>query len=148
MIRFEIIHKKFILRNLRLKKRWIESIAKTEKKKIEDLSVILCDDDFLLDINRKYLNHHYYTDTITFDYSDTNSIFGDIYISIDRVFENSDNFLVLPEEELLRVIAHGTLHLCGYTDDDPDMKKIMTSKEDYYINKYKEYQADTNPTTG
>ena len=109
---------------------WIERVIESENKKLEEISYIFCDDDYLLDINMKYLDHDTYTDIISFDYSVGNILQGDIYISIDRVEENSREFNVSFEEELRRVIIHGVLHLCGYKDKTEEESALMGLKEE------------------
>lgn len=112
---------------------WIESIAKQESKTINYITFIFCSDDYLLDINIKYLNHDYYTDIITFPYKEGDDIESDIYISVDRVKENAEEFDESFENELLRVMAHGVLHLMGYGDKTPEMSAIMRAKENECI---------------
>jgi probable rRNA maturation factor len=115
---------------------FIEGIFKKEKKKLQELNYILCSDDCLLKINQVYLNHNYYTDIITFDLSETAGIVGEVYISIDRLKENAKAFNNSCSTELMRLLFHGTLHLCGYKDKTPKEKNQMREKEDYYINQY------------
>lgn len=98
-------------------------------KKCGDISYIFCSDEKILEINREYLDHDYYTDIITFDYTEKNRISGDIFISIDTVKSNADEFKVSYEEELHRIIIHGILHLCGINDKGPGEREIMTQKE-------------------
>ena len=112
---------------------WLVSVCKTEGKTLAEISIILCSDDYLLEVNRKHLNHDYYTDVITFDYSESPHVSGDIFISIDRVRENAGSFGVEMVDELHRIIVHGTLHLLGYTDKTSSSKEEMTSKEDFYL---------------
>jgi rRNA maturation RNase YbeY len=112
---------------------WLVSVCKKEGKTLAEISIILCSDDYLLEVNRKHLNHDYYTDVITFDYSESPHVSGDIIISIDRVQENADSFGVEMVDELHRIIVHGTLHLLGYTDKTSSSKEEMTSKEDFYL---------------
>jgi probable rRNA maturation factor len=113
---------------------WIASAIKKEKKKLGPVNFIICSDKYLLKLNNEYLEHDYYTDIITFDNSDIkNTISGDIFISIDRVRDNAKTFSKSLKNELHRVIIHGILHLIGYNDKSPQQKKIMTSKEDYYL---------------
>lgn len=112
---------------------WINKLVKTEYKTIENLNFIFCSDKYLLNINKEYLNHDYYTDIITFDYCNENIISGDIFISIDRVKENSKKFNVDFLEELNRVIAHGVLHLMGYKDKKSNEKLEMTKMEDFAL---------------
>ena len=94
-------------------KRWLAELAKSHGKKLGDVNYIFCDDDYLLQLNLQYLQHDTLTDIITFDYVEGTRLNGDIYISVERVRENAGIFGVTFEEELLRVIAHGLLHLCG-----------------------------------
>ncbi|WP_350293360.1 rRNA maturation RNase YbeY [uncultured Croceitalea sp.] len=108
---------------------WINKLITSQGSFLGNLSYIFCDDAFLLDINLKYLNHDTLTDIITFDYSEDNTISGDIFISIERVNENATKFKVDFEEELLRVMSHGILHLLGYNDKTDDDKDLMRKKE-------------------
>jgi rRNA maturation RNase YbeY len=112
----------------------IKNLIKMENKKAGDLCFIFCTDDFLLDINKKHLNHDYYTDVITFDYTVNDVISGDIFISLQRVEENAGKFGVSFAHELSRIIYHGLLHLCGYNDQSNDEKRAMSEKEDFYLN--------------
>jgi rRNA maturation RNase YbeY len=112
---------------------WLSNVAFSENKNIDTISVIFCSDDYLLSVNKEYLNHDYYTDIITFDYSVDTEISGDLFISIDRVNENSTEFKVPFLNELHRVLVHGVLHLCGYGDKSPDEETLMRSKEDFYL---------------
>ncbi|MGM1054698.1 MAG: rRNA maturation RNase YbeY [Bacteroidota bacterium] len=109
---------------------WIQRVIESEGKKLEEISYIFCDDDYLLDINIKYLDHDTYTDIISFDYSVGNTLQGDIYISTERVEENAREFNVSFEEELRRVIIHGVLHLCGYKDKSDEESTLMRLKEE------------------
>lgn len=117
-------------------KRYIESIFKKEGKKLEFLNCIFCTDKTLLEINRKYLQHDFFTDVITFDLSDKVAVRAEIYISIDRVRENSRKLYVSFKSELHRVFFHGVLHLCGYKDKTKAEKVKIRTKEDHYLNKY------------
>lgn len=112
---------------------WLTSVCQEEGKTLAEISVIFCSDDYLLDVNRKHLDHDYYTDVITFDYSEGNDVSGDIFISIDRVAENAESFEVHKLDEAYRIIVHGMLHLLGYTDKDINAKEQMTAKEDFYL---------------
>lgn len=114
-------------------KNWISSAVSNEGYRCGDLNIIFCSDTYLLKINQQYLEHDYYTDVITFDYSEEGIISGDIFISVDRVRENSYIYKVSFNEELNRVIIHGVLHLLGYGDKDAHLKKIMTEKENFYL---------------
>lgn len=108
---------------------WYSKVANQEEKDLGDLTIIFCSDDYLLEVNREHLDHDYYTDIITFDYSDFPIVSGDLFISVDRVKENATNFNVSFEHELHRVIIHGFLHLCGYFDKTIDDELLMRSKE-------------------
>ena len=114
---------------------WINSAICEENKKSGDLSFIFCSDDYLLSINQQYLEHDYYTDIITFDYVEGDLVSGDIFISVERVRENSKFFKVLFMNELFRIMIHGVLHLLEYKDKQAEQKKIMTEKENYYLDK-------------
>jgi len=108
---------------------------------MDSLAYIFCDDEYLLNINRRFLKHDYYTDIITFDLSEQVSyIVGEIYISIDRVNENAAIHRSAREQEINRVIFHGALHLCGYKDKTGKQKLIMKKKEDQYL---REFQRST-----
>lgn len=117
----------------RITSRWIKQVISIEEKRVGDISFIFCSDEYLLDVNRKYLNHDYYTDIITFDDVEGNVINGDIFISVDRVKENSIEFQTSFENEIHRIIIHGVLHLLGYKDKAKKDKKLMTEKEDWYL---------------
>ncbi len=112
---------------------WLFDVCLKEGKTLHEISIIFCSDDYLLEVNKNHLNHDYYTDVITFDYSEGRDVSGDIFISIDRVKENAQSFNDSTIDELHRIIAHGTLHLLGYTDKETPAKEQMTSKEDFYL---------------
>tara|TARA_R110002072_G_scaffold129589_2_gene268165 strand:+ start:63 stop:485 length:423 start_codon:yes stop_codon:yes gene_type:complete len=112
---------------------WLISVCQKEGKTLSEVSIILCSDDYLLEVNRKHLNHDYYTDVITFDYSEETAISGDVFISVDRVQENAQSVGADMVDELHRIIVHGILHLLGYTDKTSSTKEEMTSKEDFYL---------------
>ncbi|MDR3267154.1 MAG: rRNA maturation RNase YbeY [Tannerella sp.] len=111
----------------------IKKLIEIENKVAGDLCIIFCSDDFLLEINKKHLEHDYYTDVITFDYTVDETVAGDIFISVDRVNENAQEYGVPFNHELSRVIYHGVLHLCGYKDKSEEEAKIMREKEDFYL---------------
>jgi probable rRNA maturation factor len=114
--------------------RWIQKVVKAEKYSLENLNYIFCSDEYLRQINIEYLNHKTFTDIITFSTSDQQgTIEGDIFISIERVRENSEKFGQEFRDELHRVIVHGALHLLGYGDKTPDEKVRMRQKEDAYL---------------
>jgi len=115
--------------------RQIKQLINEEKKETGDISVIFCSDGYLLEMNKKHLNHDYFTDIITFNYVEDDVISGDLFISADRIRENAGKFNVTFHEELYRVILHGILHLVGYNDKTSDEKKVMKDKENYYLGK-------------
>ena len=117
------------LPQIRLTRKWIRSIAYKFNKEIGFVNFIFCSDNYLLDINRTYLHHNYYTDIITFPYKDE-PLESDIYISIDRVRDNARNFNVSFDTELRRVMAHGILHLCGFSDNSEKAQELMSEEED------------------
>lgn len=113
--------------------RWIKETIASEGKKLGDISFIFCSDAYLLEMNKQYLNHDYFTDIITFDYVENNVISGDIFISCDRVRENSLEFNTGFENELSRIIIHGVLHLLGFKDKTKSDKLLMKQKENFYL---------------
>jgi len=118
-------------------KTFLPSLFKKERKQLAELQYIFCSDDYLLDINKQYLNHNYYTDIITFDLSEPGQpINAEIYISVDRVRDNARSFGNTLKNELHRVIFHGALHLCGYKDKSQQDEKLMRKMEDQYLSLY------------
>ena len=113
--------------------RWIKEVAWLYEKKTGDITYIFCSDKRILEVNKQYLNHDYYTDIITFDYSEGQIISGDIFISLDTVKSNAFEFNVDFEKELNRIIIHGILHLCGQNDNTPELRIEMTDKENLAI---------------
>jgi rRNA maturation RNase YbeY len=109
---------------------WIKQVITDNRKKPGNITYIFCSDAEILRINQSYLSHDYYTDIITFDYSENDKIFGDLFISLETVKTNSEKFKTLFDEELRRVMIHGILHLCGYDDKSPENKIAMREKED------------------
>ena len=134
----------FETKNLKIKNKTkvrslIKSLCLKENKKLGFINCVFCSDEYLVEINKKYLKNDYYTDIITFDHKDSeDNVEGDLYISAERIKENAKNFRVTTEEELVRVIIHGVLHLIGYKDKSKKEKVIMTQKENKYISLYKE----------
>jgi rRNA maturation RNase YbeY len=124
---------RFKLPHPRITSRWIHSAVKAEKKKISAINFIFCSDRYLKEMNVEYLAHDTYTDVITFDYSDSSGLQGDVFISVDRVRENAQKFQSTLENELHRVMIHGVLHLLGYTDKTKAGKLLMRKKEDAYL---------------
>lgn len=123
----------FSLTQKLLHKRWLSAVAAHEGYRVGDINYIFCDDEYLLKLNLEYLHHDTLTDIITFDYVDGTTLHGDIYISIERVKENSVIFSVPFEQELHRVLSHGLFHLCGYKDKTDEEAAVMRQKEDFAI---------------
>jgi rRNA maturation RNase YbeY len=113
--------------------RWLRMVAGSEIRKIGDVSIIFCSDNYILDVNMRYLQHDYFTDIITFDYCESDRLSGDLFISVDSVRENALFYGTEFEDELNRVMVHGLLHLIGYDDHTEDEQKTMREKEDYYL---------------
>ncbi len=133
-ISFQVIDTEFVLPHLEETQKWILSTLTLENRQCSYIDFILCDDAYLLNINKEYLQHDYYTDIITFPLKD-DPIESNVFISIDRVRENAEFYKVDFEEELHRVIIHGVLHLIGYDDKSEDDKTKMRAKEDEYLSK-------------
>ncbi len=108
---------------------WIKSVVASYDRKIGEIAYIFCSDEKILEVNREYLQHDYYTDIITFDYDEGNSVSGDLFISLDTVKTNAEQFNQPYERELHRVIIHGILHLCGINDKGPGEREIMEAAE-------------------
>ncbi|TSJ46358.1 rRNA maturation RNase YbeY [Fluviicola chungangensis] len=108
---------------------WYSQVCENESKNLGEISVVFCSDEHLLEMNKEYLQHDYYTDIITFDYTQGDLVSGDLFISVDRVEDNADEFDVPFQDELHRVCVHGLLHLCGYKDKSSDDERLMRLKE-------------------
>ena len=122
--------------NLKQKKKhkgWLRFVINNENFRQGDLAFVFCDDSYLLNLNTEFLNHDTLTDVITFDYNIGRQINGDIFISCDRVMENSFRFKTAFSEEIARVMVHGVLHLCGYKDSTEHEKNEMRVKENFYL---------------
>ena len=113
--------------------KWLKKSVNSLGFTIGELSFIFCSDEYIKKINIKYLTHHFFTDVITFDYSKEKLLFGDVYISIERVKENSKTYKTSFNEEMFRVIIHGVLHLCGFDDKTKEEKSLMRSKENDFL---------------
>ena len=125
-------------------KRFIAVVFKNEKIKLNQVRFIFCSDKYLQNINRIYLNHDYLTDVITFLLSKPNEpIVSEVYMSIDRIKENAKSYSVSYQNELLRVMLHGCLHLCGYEDNTASCKEQIRIKEDYFLKLYLEFSRET-----
>lgn len=127
----------FKLKNKSKLKLWIKTITEKEKHILGKVNYVFCTDDELLEINIKHLNHKTLTDIITFDYTEGKTINSDVFISVERVLENSHKFNVSFDDELCRVLIHGILHLCGYKDKNSTDAELMRKKENSAITLYK-----------
>ena len=123
----------FAFKEKRLTSRWLKFVAQAEAKKLGDIGIIFCSDNYILDVNIKYLQHDYYTDIITFDYCEGDTLSGDLFISVDSVRENASFYGTEFPVELNRVIVHGLLHLIGYDDHSEEDIAVMRAKENYYL---------------
>lgn len=123
----------FKFKNRRLNNAWLKTVAGSEVKKLGDINIIFCSDNYILDVNQRYLQHDYFTDIITFDYCEGDVLSGDLFISVDSVRENSVFYGTDFENELNRVIVHGLLHLIGYDDHTEEDIRTMREKENYYL---------------
>ena len=124
---------KFTFKEKRLTSRWLKLVAESEIRRLGDISIIFCSDNYILDVNMKYLQHDYFTDIITFDYCEGDRLNGDLFISVDSVRENAQFYGTEFENELNRVIVHGLLHLIGYDDHTKEDIAQMRAKENYYL---------------
>lgn len=113
--------------------KWLRLVAESEIRKLGDINIIFCSDNYILDINHRFLSHDYFTDIITFDYCEGDKLSGDLFISVDSVKENSIQYGTEFNDELNRVMVHGILHLIGYDDHTKAQQKQMRQKEDYYL---------------
>lgn len=129
MISYNIINVKMPAISRRLTSAWVKAVADSYGKRVGEVAYIFCDDEKILEVNREYLEHDYYTDIITFDYSEGKRIAGDLFISLDTVVSNAEQFGRPYEEELHRVIIHGILHLCGIKDKEPGEREQMEQAE-------------------
>lgn len=133
MIRYDRQDTHFVFKGRRENSRWLKSVAASEDREIGEIVIVFCSDEYLLDINRRFLGHDYYTDIITFDYCEGKTLSGDLLISVDSVRDNAAHFGTEFDEEIHRVIVHGLLHLIGYDDHtDRDIRQ-MRSKENRYL---------------
>lgn len=130
MIGFETKNVEMPSLNLGRVERWLGELAASHGRRIGNVNYLFCDDEEILRVNREFLRHDYFTDIITFDYSRHDRIGGDIFISLDTVRSNAEELGVSYDSELLRVIAHGVLHLCGIDDKGPGEREIMEKNED------------------
>ena len=133
MISYYTQNIEFVLKNKSLNNRWLKLVAESEIRRVGDISIIFCSDNYILEVNQKYLQHDYFTDIITFDYCEGDRLSGDLFISIDTVMENAKEYGTEFTDELNRVMVHGILHLIGYDDSTEEEIAVMRKKEDYYL---------------
>ena len=133
MVRYFFEDTDFVFKPKKINNLWLKTVAESEVKKIGQVNIIFCSDNYILDINQKYLQHDYFTDIITFDYCENDVLSGDLFISVDSVRENAVFYKTEFTDELNRVIVHGVLHLIGYDDHSDEDIKMMRSKENYYL---------------
>lgn len=120
----------------RLLTEWLSDVVRNEGGVLGEITIVFMNDNELLEYNKEYLKHNYYTDIITFDYTESGVVSGDLLISVDRVRDNASNLSQSFIDELHRVCVHGVLHLLGYRDKTPEDQKVMRLKEDFYLDKY------------
>ena len=133
MIRYFQEDIRFDLKQKMQNNRWLKMVAGSEMRRIGAVNIIFCSDNYILDVNMRYLQHYYFTDIITFDYCEKDILSGDLFISIDSVRENALFYGVPFADELDRVMVHGLLHLIGYDDHTEEQIREMRAKEDYYL---------------
>ena len=133
MVRYFKEDTKFEFKHRLLNNRWLKMVAESEIRRLGDINIIFCSDNYILDVNMKYLQHDYFTDIITFDYCEDDRLSGDLFISVDSVRENAIEYGTSFNDELNRVMVHGILHLIGYDDHSDEDIKQMRSKENYYL---------------
>ncbi|XOV66245.1 MAG: rRNA maturation RNase YbeY [Fluviicola sp.] len=112
---------------------WLSRVCEEEGCKLGEIGIVFCSDEFILEANKEYLDHDYYTDIITFDYREEDVISGDLVVSVDRVKDNAGELQVDWKEELNRVVVHGILHIIGYKDKSNEEQELMRNKEDFYL---------------
>ena len=133
MVRYFFEDTDFVFKPKKINNLWLKTVAESEIRKLGQVNIIFCSDNYILDINQKYLQHDYFTDIITFDYCENDTLSGDLFISVDSVRENALFYKTEFTDELNRVIVHGLLHLIGYDDHSNEDIKVMRSKENYYL---------------
>ena len=123
----------FIFKGKARNNKWLRLVSESEIRRICDINIIFCSDNYILNVNQQYLQHDYFTDIITFDYCEGDRLSGDLFISVDTVRENAIEYGTEFSEELHRVIVHGILHLIGYDDHTDEDVAMMRKKENYYL---------------
>ena len=139
MIRYFTEDLDFAFKGKSVHNAWLKAVSEEEGRRLGQISVIFCSDPYLLEINRKYLGHDYYTDIITFDYSEGDTISGDLFISVDTVRSNAEYYSADFKDELDRVIVHGVLHLIGYDDHTDEQTAEMRARENHYLERRPEF---------
>lgn len=134
MIHYHNEDNPYVISNKLKIRNWIKKVVEKEQKSVGSINYIFVSDEYLLKLNNESLNHDYYTDIITFDYTEKSVLSGDLFISIDRVKDNAKQLNISFIDELHRVMIHGVLHLCGYGDKSSKEEKIMREKEDFSLN--------------
>lgn len=135
-ISYQSVDVRQTIKNKRVVSQWIRESIMHENRSTGDIVIALCSDSYILETNKEFLQHDYFTDIITFDYSEGEKLSGDLLISVDTVRSNATEYKVDFENELLRVVIHGVMHLCGYKDKSAEQAKIMRQKEDYYLARF------------
>lgn len=133
MVRYFFEDTDFQFKPKRFTSDWLRTVAESEIRKLGQINVIFCSDNYILDINQRFLQHDYFTDIITFDYCEGSVLSGDLFVSVDSVRENALEYGTAFEDELNRVIVHGVLHLIGYDDHTDEDIAQMRTKENYYL---------------
>lgn len=133
MISYYFEDTSFVFKVKTLNNRWLKLVAESEIRRIGQISIIFCSDNYILDVNQRYLQHDYFTDIITFDYCEGDRLSGDLFISVDSVRENAAEYGTEFNDELNRVMVHGILHLIGYDDHCDEDNAQMRAKENYYL---------------
>ena len=133
MVRYFFEDTDFQFKPKRFTSVWLKTVAESEIRRLGEVNIIFCSDNYVLDINQRYLQHDYFTDIITFDYCEGNRLSGDLFISVDSVRENALEYGTEFQDELNRVIVHGLLHLVGYDDHTDEDIAVMREKENYYL---------------
>ena len=133
MVRYFFEDTDFVFKPKKINNLWLKTVAESEIRKLGQVNIIFCSDNYILDINQKYLQHDYFTDIITFDYCENDTLSGDLFISVDSVRENAIFYKTEFADELNRVMVHGLLHLIGYDDHTEEDIAVMRQKENYYL---------------
>jgi len=133
MVEYHSEDTSFVFKGKARNNKWLRLVAESEIRRLGQINIIFCSDNYILDINQRFLGHDYFTDIITFDYCEGEVLSGDLFISVDSVAENAVEYGAEFPEELSRVMVHGILHLIGYDDHTKSDQKVMREKENYYL---------------